>query len=182
MGNYKRRRVPGGTYFFTVHLQNRNSDLLVTQIDALRAATRTTMKRYPFRIDAIVVLPATIHTVWTLPAGDADYANRWSMLKSIFSRALPDPEQRTRTQIKRGEKGIWQRRFWEHVIRDADDFEHHKALVHNAPVTARLVRAPTDWPYSSIHRDAQPISHLASGPEHPQASDQQDQLVLSLSG
>ena len=156
MGNYNRRRVPGGTYFFTVHLQNRNSDLLTTHIDALRNATRTTMRRYPFRIEAITVLPATIHTIWTLPTHDANYANRWSMLKSTFSRRLPDPDHRTRTQITRGEKGIWQHRFWEHMIRDEADFAHHKALVHSAPVAARLVTASTEWPFSSVHRENNP--------------------------
>ena len=90
MPDYRRARVPGGTFFFTVNLLERYpNDLLVRHIEALRDALRRTKRRWPFHIDAWVVLPDHMHAVWTLPPGDDDYANRWRTLKQHFSRALP---------------------------------------------------------------------------------------------
>lgn len=153
MSNSIRAKAPGGTYFFTARLHDRNSDLLVREIDCLRRAMRLTMSRHPFQIDAIVVLPAVIHTIWSLPPDDAEFSNRWGMLKSLFSRDLPAPAYRTQAQVKRGEKGIWQRRFWEHLIRDADDLAAHRQMIHSAPVQAGLVAHPGDWTWTSLHRD-----------------------------
>lgn len=142
------------TYFFTLRLADRTDDLLTRHIGHLRRAMRDTIKRYPFHIDAIVVLPAVIHTIWTLPPGAQDYPNRIGMLKSRFSRDMPFPAYRTPGQIQRGEKGIWQKRYWEHQIVDAADFARHRAMIHHSPVQAGLCEAPRAWPYSSLHRDA----------------------------
>lgn len=152
MPNYIRAHRPGGTFFFTVRLADRNSDLLVREIGRLRAATRHALDFYPFRIDAICVLPGTIHAIWTLPPGDSNFSKRWSLLKSTFSRGLPPSPNRTATQIERAEKGIWQRRFWEHCIRDTEDLRTHVTMIHTSPVQAGLCPRPRDWPHSSIHR------------------------------
>lgn len=153
MSSYIRRRVPGATYFFTIRLADRHSDLLLRRIALLRQAMRATLDRYPFHINAIVVLPATIHTLWNLPEGDSAFPTRMAMLKSRFSRSCPMPADRTAAQIRRGEKGIWQRRYWEHVIRDRADLKRHRDLIHLSPVHAGLCPRPADWPHTSFHRD-----------------------------
>ncbi|MFH0344673.1 MAG: transposase, partial [Chromatiales bacterium] len=112
MPDYRRYRLSGGTYFFTVNLLERYPhDLLLRRIDVLRAAVRTVRARQPFHVDAWVVLPDHLHCVWTLPPGDHDFANRWRLIKQAFSRALPLAERRSSVRIARGERGIWQRRF-----------------------------------------------------------------------
>ncbi len=168
MPSYIRRRLPGATYFFTMRLADRNSDLLVRRIDLLRQAMRATLTHTPFHIDAITVLPNCIHTLWTLPPEDDAYPMRIAMLKSRFSRGCPMPLHRTPTQIKRAEKGIWQRRYWEHVIRDDADFERHRDLIYLSSVHAGLCPRPQDWPHTSLHRDLKqgrtapaPIGHGA---------------------
>lgn len=166
MSKYIRSQTPGATYFFTARLADRRSTLLTDEIDLLRRCVRETITRYPFVIDAIVILPAAIHTLWTLPAGDADFSTRWSFLKSQFSRALPIPSTRTATQCERTEKGIWQRRFWEHRIRSAHDLALHRTLIHTAPVHAGLVDRPSDWNWTSLHRELA-TSHLRVSVSHP---------------
>jgi len=163
MSSYIRRRTPGATYFFTIRLANRSDDLLLREIDLLRRAMRATLTRYPFRIDAITILPAAIHTLWTLPPEDNAYPNRIAMLKSRFSRGCPMPAYRTPTQIRRAEKGIWQRRYWEHEIRDQDDYKRHRDLIYLSPVHAGLCPRPQDWAYTSLHRD-QRQAHVAPAP------------------
>ncbi|MGJ8625504.1 MAG: REP-associated tyrosine transposase [Sulfitobacter sp.] len=153
MADYIRRRSPGGTFFFTIRLADRGSDLLVRQIHHLRRAMRETKERHAFHIDAIAVLPSVIHTIWTLPEGDTNYPNRIGMLKSKFSRSQPMPAHRTLIQIQRGEKAIWQRRYWEHEIRDEADFARHCDLIYLSPVHAGLCPTPQDWPHTSLHRD-----------------------------
>lgn len=153
MQHHLRKRVPGGTYFFTARLRDRDSTLLVDEVGRLRHAMRQTKTRYPFTIDAVVILPSVIHTIWTLPAHDDDYRNRWAMVKSIFARDLPAPQFPGSPQIKRCEKGIWQRRFWDHVIVNPEDKATHAKFIHDAPVQAGLVARPQDWPFSSIHRE-----------------------------
>jgi putative transposase len=153
MSDYIRKRSPGGTFFFTIRLADRSSDLLVRKIADLRRAMRDTKQRHPFEIDAIVILPNVIHTIWILPEGDTDYPNRVGMLKSRFSRSQPMPAHRTLTQIKRGEKAIWQRRYWEHHIRDAADLARHRDLIYQSPVHAGLCATPQAWPHTSLHRD-----------------------------
>ena len=153
MPDYRRLRIPGGTYFFTVNLLERwPNDLLVRHIDVLRDAVRQTRRRYPFHVDAWVVLPDHLHTVWTLPEGDADFANRWRTIKQRFSRALDVTERRSRVRLRRGERGIWQRRFWEHAIRDERDFAAHVDYVHVNPVKHGYVARVQDWPFSTFRR------------------------------
>ncbi len=118
MSDYRRNRVPGGTYFFTVNLRNRTADRLVAEIGSLRQAVRQVRARAPFHIDAWVVLPDHMHCIWTLPEGDYDYPGRWRGIKTAFSKRQPADEARSSVMIRRGERGIWQRRDWEHTIRD----------------------------------------------------------------
>ena len=152
MPNYRRNRVPGGTYFFTVNLLDRNSRLLVEEIDILRGAVRTVHTRAPFHIDAWVVLPDHLHCIWTLPPDDNDYSGRWRVVKSLFAAAMPHTERRSAVRISKGERGIWQRRFWEHTIRDDRDYAVHIDYVHFNPVKHGLVAHVAEWPYSSFHR------------------------------
>jgi putative transposase len=153
MSNYRRNWQPGGTFFFTVNLAERhNNDLLTRHIDLLRHAVRVTKTAHPFDIVAWVVLPEHMHAIWTLPPGDTDYSMRWRAIKSIFSRGLPPTETSTATRQSRGERGIWQRRFWEHTIRDERDLENHIAYVHYNPVKHGHAARPIDWLYSSFHR------------------------------
>lgn len=149
---YRRALMPGGTFFFTVNLHDRKSDLLVRQVRALRTAVRTVKARHPFDILAWVVLPEHLHAVWTLPPDDADFSIRWALIKAGFSRAIPRAESVSASRRRKGERGIWQRRFWEHRIRDEADLARHVDYVHINPVKhGHAVRA-ADWPYSSIHR------------------------------
>jgi putative transposase len=150
--NYRRYRVPGGTYFFTANLLDRSQDLLVRHIDLLREAVRKTRRDRPFHIDAWVVLPNHLHCVWTLPPGDNDFSNRWKGIKIRFVQSLPPTEQRSHIRIAKGERGIWQRRFWEHAIRDEEDYGRHVDYVHWNPVKHGLVNCVADWPYSTFHR------------------------------
>jgi putative transposase len=152
MPNYRRNWVPGGTFFFTVNLLDRHSDLLVTQIDALRAAVGKVRTRAPFRIEAWVVLPDHMHCLWTLPEGDADFPGRWRAIKTAFAKSLPTDEPRSSVMTSRGERGIWQRRYWEHTIRDDRDFAAHMDYTHFNPVKHGLVEHPADWPHSSFRR------------------------------
>lgn len=152
MSDYRRHRVAGGTYFFTVNLLNREARLLVEHIDALRAAVRKVRAQRPFHIDAWVVLPEHMHCVWTLPSGDDDYSSRWRAIKIAFAKTLPKTECLSVVRERKGERGIWQRRFWEHTIRDEKDYAVHMDYVHINPVKHGLVARVQDWPYSSFHR------------------------------
>ena len=152
MSDYRRARVPGATYFFTVNLRDRSSDLLIREIDLLRDTVQATKARHPFHIDAWVVLPEHMHCLWTLPASDADFALRWKVIKFGFSRRLPSREALTSTQHKRGERSIWQRRYWEHLIRDDPDYQRHFDYIHFNPLKHGHVQQVVDWPYSSFHR------------------------------
>ena len=153
MSHYRRLVVPGGTYFFTVRLQDRASRLLTDRVDLLRAAVRLAQKQWPFVIEVAVVLPDHLHMIWTMPQDDADFSKRWRMIKSTFSRHVDGPVDVSPSIARRGEKGIWQRRFWEHLIRDEWDFVAHRAFALTAPVQAGLVARPQDWALSSVHRD-----------------------------
>jgi putative transposase len=147
MVRYRRNYVPGGTYFFTVALADRRSRALVENIGALRSAFRTTRRERPFVVDAIVILPDHLHTIVTLPEGDADFSGRWQRIKSLFSRVVAARE----TANRKREYPLWQRRFWEHTIRDDDDFSRHFDYLHFNPVRHGLVSRVADWPYSSFH-------------------------------
>ena len=152
MPDYRRNRVPGGTYFFTVNLLERGSTLLVTHVDALRNAVRKVRTRQPFHIDAWVVLPDHMHAVWTLPPDDTDYPGRWKAIKIAFAKTLPKTERISPVRAAKGERAIWQRRYWEHTIRDEQDYAAHVDYAHINPVKHGLVACARDWPYSSFHR------------------------------
>jgi putative transposase len=153
MPNYRRAFVPNGCWFFTHNLANRQRTLLVDHIDALRSAFWETQKKYPFTVEAIVVLPEHLHAVWKLPPDDPDFAIRWRLIKTRFSKSLPKQEARSPVRKARGERGIWQRRFWEHLIRDDRDYAVHIEYCYINPVKHGLVRRVQDWPHSSFHRD-----------------------------
>ncbi|MCD9029423.1 transposase [Luteimonas sp. BDR2-5] len=145
--------LPGGTYFFTVNLLDRDTRLLVEHIDVLRVAFRLAQSARPFDPVAVVVLPEHLHCVWRLPRGDADNATRWRHIKSLFSRDLPPAERRCARRMSKGERGIWQRRYWEHLVRDERDLAAHVDYIHFNPVKHGYVTRVRDWPYSSFHRD-----------------------------
>ncbi|AGG88708.1 MULTISPECIES: REP-associated tyrosine transposase [Rhodanobacter] len=149
---YRRARATGGTYFFTVNLADRSSRLLIERIDTLRQAVLTVKQRHPFEIVAWVVLPEHMHAVWTLPPGDADFSTRWLLIKAGFSRTIEHGETIRGSRLRKGERGIWQRRFWEHQIRNESDLARHVDYVHINPVKHGHVAKARDWPYSSIHR------------------------------
>jgi len=152
MANYRRHRAAGGTYFFTVAIARRHLGFLVRHIDHLKAALRKEMTRAPFEILGFVVLPDHLHAIWRLPDGDADYSGRWRRIKADFSRAIPKGEPVSNSRQAKGERGIWQRRFWEHTIRDDEDLRRHLDYVHFNPVKHGHVRRVADWPHSTFHR------------------------------
>lgn len=173
MSSYRRPKRPGATVFFTVNLADRSSGLLVRQIGILRDAVRQTRAERPFVIDAWVVLPNHMHCVWTLPEGDADYSTRMGAIKGRFSQQVrrsgfsPTPPPKNERGVvggrrrvgenpdvhPRAEAPIWQKRFWEHHIRDDRDYAAHVAYCWDNPVKHGLVADVRDWPYSSWHRD-----------------------------
>ena len=151
MVRYRRNFIPGGTYFFTVTLADRRSKALVKHIGTLRSAFRVVRRERPFTIDAIVVLPDHLHAILTMPSNDADFPGRWRRIKGHFSNALLE----TGLDLKRrpnGDLALWQRRFWEHTIRDERDFAQHVDYIHFNPAKHGLVQRVRDWPYSSFHR------------------------------
>jgi REP-associated tyrosine transposase len=150
MPNYRRNRIPGGTYFFTVNLRDRGSGLLVAQIDALREAVREERRRSPFHIDAWVVLPDHMHCLWTLPQGDSEFPDRWRRIKAAFTKSLPETRQVSLVKLRKSERGIWQRGYWEHTIRDSRDYAAHMDYIHFNPVKHGLTQDPSDWPFSSF--------------------------------
>ncbi len=151
MSNYRRAFVSGATYFFTNLLRRQSNDLLTRHIDVLRKVIRSVKQRHPFRIHAWVVLPDHMHCVWGLPENDDGFSMRWRLIKSNFSKALPMVEWRSAVRQTRGERGIWQRRYWEHLIRDEDDFSVHMDYVHINPLKHGYVALVADWPYSTFH-------------------------------
>jgi putative transposase len=152
MSRYRRANIKGGTCFFTVTLSDRSSDLLVRHIDLLRAAYAWADKHHPFETIAICILPDHIHAVWSLPPDDANFSARWSMIKGGFSRGVPANADRSASKTAKREKGIWQRRYWEHVIRDDADLARHVDYIHFNPVKHGLVSRVRDWPHSSFIR------------------------------
>ena len=157
MSDYRRYFVAGGTYFFTV-VTYRRRRLLTTDLarGCLRAAIEMARDRRPFEMPAIVLLPDHLHALWSLPPGDADYSTRWRRIKERFTAdylaqgGSEGPSSASRRN--RGERGVWQRRFWEHAIKDENDFERHFDYIHYNPVKHRLVDCPRQWPYSTFSR------------------------------
>ncbi len=149
---YRRANVPGATYFFTVNLADRKSSVLVENIELLSDSIRHVKMSHAFEIDAMVVLRDHIHAIWTFPTSDADFATRWGLIKAKFSRGLPKVERISESRKSKGERGIWQRRYWEHMIRDDEDFARHVDYIHFNPVKHGYVKRAADWPHSSLHR------------------------------
>ena len=151
MPNYIRSKTPGATWFFTVNLlQRQGNDLLVRHIDRLRQCVAEEKARRPFQILAWVVLPEHMHWLWRLPADDADFSTRRRRIKTAFSKGLPATEYRSPVRLAKGERGIWQRRFWEHQIRDQEDLARHMDYIHFNPVKHGWCAAPANWPHSSF--------------------------------
>jgi putative transposase len=155
---YRRAYIPGGTFFFTVVTHRRRPIFAdPAHVQILRQAFAGVMKTPPFMIDAIVVLPDHIHTIWTLPRGDIDFSVRWKLIKGSFSKMCPKEytESQDPSRLRKGERAIWQRRFWEHAIRDGNDLERHVEYIHYNPVKHGLVKAPRDYVHSSFHKYVQ---------------------------
>lgn len=153
MSNYIRPKIPGATVFFTVNLAERGSRLLIDRITQLRGAVRQTKEERPFHIDAWVVLPDHLHAIWTLPEADHDFSTRWRLIKSRFSRGLSKGHVRASHEL-RNERGIWQRRFWEHHVRGTSEYHTLVKYCWINPVKHGFAQKPEDWIYSSVHRDA----------------------------
>lgn len=151
MTAYRRDRMPGATWFFTLNLADRQQCLLTERVDLLRTSFRQVMDRHPWQIEAIVVLPDHLHALCTLPPSDGNFALRWRLIKTGFSRALPRDEYISPSRQDKGERGIWQRRYWEHRIRDAADFQRHVDYIHHNPRKHGHVQRVADWPWSSFH-------------------------------
>ena len=152
MPQYRRANVAGGTFFFTVTIANRSDDLLIREVDRLRHIYRTVQHRHPFETIAICILPDHLHAIWLLPEHDADFPLRWNLIKSGFSRGLAPARSRSAHHLVKREKGLWQRRYWEHVIRDEHDLARHIDYIHFNPVKHGLVTRVSDWPHSSFHQ------------------------------
>ena len=154
---YRRSKTKGATFFFTLNLADRKSRLLCHEINGLRNAIRAVKQQHPFDIDAMVVLTDHLHALMTLPDGDNNYPRRWALIKAGFSKHIPKQEYINNSRREKRERGIWQRRYWEHRIRNEQDYENHVSYIHYNPVKHGHVRKAVDWPHSSIHR------YIASG-------------------
>ena len=157
MPDYRRSWVAGGTYFFTVVTYHRLPILTGDHSrPLLRQAWVDVQQRFPFTTDAVCLLPDHIHCIWILPEGDANYSVRWKEIKRLFTKGYLEQvgsgETRNPSRLNRGEAAIWQRRFWEHTIRDEEDLNRHRDYIHYNPVKHGLVESPGDWPFSTFHR------------------------------
>jgi putative transposase len=152
MSQYTRSHVPGGTFFFTAALLERRLASLTDHIGHLREAFRMVRSKRPFQVDAIVILPDHLHCIWTLPQDDTDYSTRWRLIKTRFAACIPAGERLSARRAAKGERAIWQRRFWEHTIRDEADYSAHVDYIHFNPVKHGYALRAADWPHSSFHR------------------------------
>ena len=160
MPHYRRLRTPGGTYFFTVVTHERRKMLCRdSPLQALRKGVNEVRTRHPFRVDAWVVLPDHLHCIWSLPENDDDYSKRWGMIKAGFTKRVQQAGWTSAaasadapSRIRHREALVWQRRFWEHQIRDQEDFNRHCDYIHYNPVKHGLVHDPKKWEYSTLHR------------------------------
>jgi putative transposase len=157
---YRRAFIPGGSFFFTVVTENREP-LFASEkaVAVLRKAFRTVKANRPFQVEAMVVLPDHLHCIWTLPPNDSDFATRWRLIKTWFTKHC-DPALRptpNRARIAKKSQALWQHRYWEHALRDEGDFAGHVEYIHYNPVKHGYVLSAVDWPYSSFHR------HVAAG-------------------
>ncbi|MDH3899942.1 MAG: transposase [Gammaproteobacteria bacterium] len=152
---YRRAFVPGGSYFFTVVTEQRCRLFADTaNVTLLRQAVRSVMRNRPFTIDAIVILPDHIHCIWSLPPEDADFATRWRLIKTWFTKhlLLQEDIRPNRARIKKCQQAIWQHRYWEHLLRDQADYQFHVDYIHYNPVKHGYVSKPVEWPFSSMKR------------------------------
>ena len=158
MPYYRRATTPGGTYFFTVVTQGRQAILTSAEVrTALREAITLVRQTLPFRIDGWVLLPDHLHAIWTLPAGDADFSERWRRIKrhaAVTCPAYDRPDLQTARRIAKAQSSLWQNRFWEHLIRDETDLRNHLDYLHGNPLKHGLAQRVADWPWSSFHRYA----------------------------
>lgn len=148
MTSYRRLYLPGGTYFFTVAARQRGTRRLVERAELLKACIRAEQRLAPFSILAAVIMPDHLHMVWRLPEGDSDYPNRWRRIKARFSRALP-PHPPIVARRGRGEREIWQRRYWEHAVRDEAELAACISYVHSNPIKHGYAERPEEWPHST---------------------------------
>ena len=152
MRTYIRAKLTGGVYFFTVNLAERsNNDLLISNIELLREAFRLAKQHHPFIIEACVILPEHLHCIWRLPEGDHDFSTRWRLIKTHFAKNMALNERISNSRKRKKERGIWQRRFWEHLIKDEEDYKNHLDYIHYNPVKHGYVQRAIDWLYSSFH-------------------------------
>ena len=152
---YRRAFLPGGSFFFTLVMEGRRPVFASAEaVDVLRGAFQSVLLARPFELDAMVVLPDHLHCIWTLPPGDADFATRWRLVKTWFTKHC-DPALRltpNRARAARNEQALWQHRYWEHMLRDETDFTRHVEYIHFNPVKHGLVSSAIDWPYSSFRQ------------------------------
>ncbi|WP_338411292.1 transposase [Pseudoalteromonas nigrifaciens] len=148
---YRRVLEPGAYYFFTLNLEDRTQSLLIENIEILRRVYLKITKRHPVNTIAIVIMPDHLHAIWQLPKGDSNYAMRWRLIKSEFSRQILPGEFCKQSRLHKGERGIWQRRYWEHKIRNEEDLDNHINYIHYNPVKHKYVTKVSDWPFSSFH-------------------------------
>jgi len=157
MPDYRRLFRPGGTYFFTV-VTYRRARFLCDDLarSFLRGAMEQCRKEHPFRTDALVLLPDHLHALWTLPDGDCDFSGRWGRIKKAFTQAWTASGGWEGTisdsQTSNRRRGVWQRRFWEHLIRDEHDYERHLDYIHYNPIKHSYVRCAHAWEWSSFHK------------------------------
>jgi putative transposase len=153
---YRRTRIAGASYFFTVVTFRRQRLFAdVGPVRLFEGALQSVCDAHPFVLEAQVILPDHVHALWTLPEGDEDFSTRWRLIKSAFSRAyakaysapVSGPSRRAK-----GEQAIWQRRYWEHLIRDERDFGAHLDYIHFNPVRHGLATAPVEWPHSTFRQ------------------------------
>ncbi len=152
---YRRSSAKGATFFFSVVTHKRCPILChEANVALMKEAFQTIIKKHPFTIDAFVLLPDHLHCIWTLPENDNDFAMRWRQIKGHFTRGCRDEfkEKRTAAQLARGEQAVWQRRYWEHQIRDDADFIKHVEYIHYNPVKHGFTKSPKAWPHSTFHR------------------------------
>lgn len=157
MPNYIRDRTPGGTWFFTVVTFERRTFLCDAPVRAaLRTAIQRVQSKYPFTINAWVLLPDHFHCVWTLPRGDSNFSLRIGLIKravTLQCKSLSSAkDDQSATRGKRREANVWQRRFWEHLIKDEKDLRNHLDYIHHNPVKHGYCQTPSEWPYSTIHK------------------------------
>lgn len=157
MPEYRRIKIKGGTYFFTVVTFGRQPILTHDQVRAaLQEGIQEVRQSLPFIIDAWVLFPDHLHTIWTLPENDDNFASRWAIIKRTVSKRCDSldgiwgPEGASRS--KRSESRIWQRRYWEHIIRDEMDLQRHLDYLHWNPVKHGYVKRVIEWPHSTFHR------------------------------